>query len=148
MLPTKFRIIWQRGLRGEIFRNRQIRNKSCLWRPCLLMDREETSAVHRGSSIDASCQVLIHLAEGFQRRRLKCEKLTTTDAKWWQKLTLPLAMWPKKGINLLSTSIFKDDSMKIHKNRVQTADRAPVRIRNKILLLVSDICITKKELCY
>jgi hypothetical protein len=38
--------------------------------------------------------------------------------------------------------------MKILKNRVQTADRAPVRIRNKILLLVSDICITKKELCY
>jgi hypothetical protein len=26
-------------------------------------------------SIDASCQVSIHLAEGFQRRRLKCEKL-------------------------------------------------------------------------
>jgi hypothetical protein len=40
------------------------------------MDREETNAVHRGSSIDASCQVLIHLAEWFQRRRLKCEKLT------------------------------------------------------------------------
>jgi hypothetical protein len=26
--------------------------------------------------IDASYQVLLHLAEGFQRRRLKCEKLT------------------------------------------------------------------------
>ena len=31
---------------------------------------------------------------GFERRRLKCEKLT--DAKWWQKLTLPLARWAKK----------------------------------------------------
>ena len=29
----------------------------------------------RGPSIDASYQVSIHLAEGFQRRRLKCEKL-------------------------------------------------------------------------
>ena len=27
-------------------------------------------------SIDASYQVSVHLAEGFQRRRLKCEKLT------------------------------------------------------------------------
>ena len=29
-----------------------------------------------GSSIDASYQVSVHLAEGFQWRRLKCEKLT------------------------------------------------------------------------
>ena len=29
----------------------------------------------RGPSIDASYQVSLHLAEGFQRRRLKCEKL-------------------------------------------------------------------------
>jgi hypothetical protein len=28
------------------------------------------------SSIDASYQASVHLAEGFQRRRLKCEKLT------------------------------------------------------------------------
>ena len=27
-------------------------------------------------SLDASYQVSLHLAEGFQRRRLKCEKLT------------------------------------------------------------------------
>jgi hypothetical protein len=30
-------------------------------------------------SINASYQVSFHLAEGFQRRGLKCEKLTTTD---------------------------------------------------------------------
>jgi hypothetical protein len=29
-----------------------------------------------GPSIDASYQVSVHLAMGFQRRRLKCEKLT------------------------------------------------------------------------
>jgi hypothetical protein len=34
------------------------------------------SNLYRGPSIDASYQVSIHLAEGFQRRRLKCEKLT------------------------------------------------------------------------
>jgi hypothetical protein len=35
------------------------------------------SNLYRGSSIDASFQVSVHLAEGFQRR-LKCEKLTDT----------------------------------------------------------------------
>jgi hypothetical protein len=32
--------------------------------------------LYRGPSIDASYQVLIQLAKGFQRGRLKCEKLT------------------------------------------------------------------------
>jgi hypothetical protein len=40
------------------------------------MDREKISNLYNGPSIDASYQVSIHLAEGFQRRRLKCEKLT------------------------------------------------------------------------
>ena len=60
----------------EIFRNRPIRNKNRLWWPCLLMDRERMSILYRGPSIDASYRVSVHLAEGFQRRRLKCEKLT------------------------------------------------------------------------
>ena len=34
------------------------------------------STIYKGPSIDASYQVSLHLAEGFQRRRLKCEKLT------------------------------------------------------------------------
>ena len=34
------------------------------------------SNLYKGSSIDASYQVSVHLAKGFQRRRLKCEKLT------------------------------------------------------------------------
>ena len=53
MLPTKFR-----------------------WYPCLLIDRDEMSILHRGPSIDVSYQVSVHLAKRFQRRRLKCEKLT------------------------------------------------------------------------
>jgi uncharacterized LabA/DUF88 family protein len=40
------------------------------------MDRDEMSNLYRGPSIDASYQISVHLAEGFQRRRLKCEKLT------------------------------------------------------------------------
>ena len=62
--------------RRRFFRNQPIRNKNCLWWPCLLMDRDKMSNLQRGPSIDASYQVSLHLAEGFQRRRLKCEKLT------------------------------------------------------------------------
>jgi hypothetical protein len=62
--------------RRRFKKNRPIRNKNCLWWPCLLMDRDEMSHLYRGPSIDASYQVSVDLAEGFQRRRLKCEKLT------------------------------------------------------------------------
>jgi hypothetical protein len=34
------------------------------------------SNLYRGHDIDASYQVSLHLAEGFKRRRLICEKLT------------------------------------------------------------------------
>ena len=42
----------------------------------MLTDRDEISNPDRGPSINASYQVSVHLAEGFQRRRLQCEKLT------------------------------------------------------------------------
>jgi hypothetical protein len=38
----------------------------------LLTDQDKLSNLYRGPSIDASYQVSVHLAEGFQRRRLKC----------------------------------------------------------------------------
>jgi hypothetical protein len=38
-----------------------------------VISRDEMSNLHRGHSIDAY-QVSVHLAEGFQRKRLKCEK--------------------------------------------------------------------------
>jgi hypothetical protein len=72
MLPTKFRFIWPSGFIGEdFFRNQPIRNKNCLWWPCLLTDRDEMSNFYRGHAIDASYQVSVHLAKRFQRRRFK-----------------------------------------------------------------------------
>jgi hypothetical protein len=40
------------------------------------MDRDEMSTLYREPSIDASYQISDQLALRFQRRRLKCEKLT------------------------------------------------------------------------
>jgi hypothetical protein len=80
----------------KIFKNRPIRNKNCLWWPCLLTDRDEISNRYRGPSIDASYQVSVHLAEMFQRRRLKCEKLTDGCLSFpWYVLTI--AFWWKSS---------------------------------------------------
>jgi hypothetical protein len=36
----------------RFFRNRPIRNKNCLWRPCMLTDRDEMDNLYRGPYID------------------------------------------------------------------------------------------------
>ena len=59
----------KRFQRRSYFRNQPIRNKNCLWWPCLLMDRNEMSSLYRGPSIDDHYQVSVHLAKRFQRRR-------------------------------------------------------------------------------
>ena len=56
------------------------------------------SNLYKGPSIDASYQVSVHLAEGFQRRRLKCEKLTndgqrTTDDGRQVMAKAHIALW-------------------------------------------------------
>jgi hypothetical protein len=45
--------------RRRFFRNWPIRNKNCMWWPCLLTDRDEMSNLHRVHSIDASYQVSV-----------------------------------------------------------------------------------------
>ena len=54
----------------RFLRNQPIRNKNCLWRQCLLTDRDEMSNLYRGLSKVASYQVSVHLAKRFQRRRI------------------------------------------------------------------------------
>jgi abortive infection bacteriophage resistance protein len=63
----------KRFQRRRFFYNRPIRNKNCLWRPCLLTDRDEMSNLYRGPSKDASYQVSIHFAKRFQMRRFFLE---------------------------------------------------------------------------
>jgi hypothetical protein len=64
---------------------------SRLWQPCLLMDRDEMSKLYRGSSIDPSYQVSVHLAKVFQRTRLKCEKLTDDGRQLMAKAHIALS---------------------------------------------------------
>ena len=69
-LPS-FRSFGHAVTEEKILRNWPIRNKNCLWWPCLLMDWDEMNTLYRGPPIDDSYQVWVHLAKRFQRRRLK-----------------------------------------------------------------------------
>ena len=85
MLPTTFWFIWQSGYRGEdFFRNQPIRNKNCLWWPCLLTDRKYMSNLYRGPSKDASNQISIHLAKRLQRWRFFRNQPTRNKNCLWQ----------------------------------------------------------------
>jgi hypothetical protein len=86
MLPTQFRFIWPSGFRGEDLKKSSNQKQEF---PVVAMfvngSSRNVQFSYRGSSIDVSYQVSVHLAKRFQRRRLKCEKLTdderrTTDA--------------------------------------------------------------------
>ena len=57
----------RRFQRRRFFKNRPMRNMNCLWRQCLLTDRDEMRNRYRGPSIDASYQVSVNLAKRFQR---------------------------------------------------------------------------------
>ena len=79
----------KRFQRRRFFRNQPIRNKNCLWRPCLLMDRDEMSNVYREPSIDASYQVSVHLAKRFQRRRFfRNRPIRNKNCLWWPCLLM------------------------------------------------------------
>jgi hypothetical protein len=67
--PPSFGSLGKAVSEKKIYRNRPMRNKNGLWRPCLLTDPDEMSTFYREPSIDASYQVSIHLAKRFQRRR-------------------------------------------------------------------------------
>jgi hypothetical protein len=74
MLPTKFQFIWPSGFR--FLKIGQSETRIAYGGHVCLMDRDKMSNLYRGPSINASYQVSLHLAEGFQRKRLNCEKLT------------------------------------------------------------------------
>jgi hypothetical protein len=60
----------KRFQRRRFFLNRPIRNKNCLWWPCLLTDQDEMSYLYRGPSLDASYQDSVHLAKWYHRQFL------------------------------------------------------------------------------
>jgi hypothetical protein len=76
MLPTMFRFIWPSGFRGEDFQKLANQKQELPVVAMFVNGSGQMSNLYKRPSIDVSYQVSVHLAEGFQRRRLKCEKLT------------------------------------------------------------------------
>ena len=75
--------------RRRFFRNQPTRNKNCLWRSCLLMDRDWMSILYRGPSIDAFYQVPYHLAKWFQRKScFRNRPIRNKDCLWWPCLLM------------------------------------------------------------
>ena len=54
----------------KIFRNPPIRNKNCLWRSCLLMNRDEISILYRGPSIHAFYQISVHFGKAVSEEKI------------------------------------------------------------------------------
>jgi hypothetical protein len=73
----------KRFQRRSFLRNRSIRNKNCLWRPCLLGIRDQMGNLYRGPPIDASYQFRFILPSSFRGKDL------TKSAN--QKQELPVA---------------------------------------------------------
>ena len=103
MLPTKFRFIWPSGCRGEFF-FKSANQKQELPMAAMFVNgsgQNEQSVertIHRcflpsftsfGSAVSEE-KIKMWNVNGWQ----------TTDAKWWQKLTLSLTRWAKNNINV------------------------------------------------
>ena len=68
------------------------------WQPCWISNQHQKHKSGKGPSNEHFWQVWLKSVQRFQRRRVKCEKLTdgrTTDTYPWQKLTWPMARWAK-----------------------------------------------------
>ena len=69
MLPTMFRFIWPNSFRGKESKKSANHKQESPVVAMFVADRDRTSNLYRGPSIDASYQVSHHLAKRFQRKR-------------------------------------------------------------------------------
>jgi hypothetical protein len=72
----------------QLSRNRPIRNKNCLWRPCLSTDRDEMCNLYRRPAIVASYQVSVHLAKQFEKRRFLYNRSIRNKNYLWRPCLL------------------------------------------------------------
>ena len=110
----------------RFFKNRPIRNKNCLWRPCLLMDREKMSIHFRGPSIDAQYQVSVHLAMRFQRRRFfRNQPIRNKNCLWRPCLLTDRDEMSKtnRGPSIdVSHQVSVHSAMRFHRRRYRLTD--------------------------
>jgi hypothetical protein len=88
MIPTKFQFIWESGFGGKDFLEIEpIRNKNCLWRPCLITDKNEMSNLYRRPSIDISYYVSDHFGEAVTEEKIfRNQPIRNKNCLWWPYL--------------------------------------------------------------
>ena len=69
MFPVKLGLIWPRSFREKIFLTLANQKQELLLAAIFVGQMELTKKLYRGPYIDDSCQVWLHLAKQFQRRR-------------------------------------------------------------------------------
>jgi len=77
------------------------------WQPYWISNQHQKHKSGKGPPNEHFWQVWLKSVQRFQRRWVKCEKLTdgrTTDAYPWQKLTWPMARWAKKAFHSYSSN--------------------------------------------
>jgi hypothetical protein len=106
MLPTKFWFIWQSSFRGEDFFKSANQKQELPWQPCLLMDRSGQNEQYLERTFHRNfLPSFTSFGWGVSEEKIKMWKVNgrhTTDDKWWQKLTLPLARWAKNVLGLFN----------------------------------------------
>ena len=70
----------------KILRNRPIRNKNCLWWPCLLMDRDKMINLYREPSIDGSFGQAVSEENFFQK--VTNQPIRNKNCLWWPCLIM------------------------------------------------------------
>ena len=85
----------------RFFRNQAIINKNCLWRKCLLTDRNKISNLYKGPSKDASYQILIYLAMQAVSEETIFQKSTN------KKQELPVVAMIVNGSEVIEQSLYR-----------------------------------------
>jgi hypothetical protein len=96
MLPTKFRFIWPSGFRGEDLK--KLANQKQELPVATMFVNGSGQNVQSLERTFYRCFIpsFNSFGWGFSEEKIKMWKdngRQTADAKWWQKLTLPLARW-------------------------------------------------------
>ena len=103
MLSTMFRVIWPSGCRGEDFSKSTNQKRELHVAACLLLNRDEMSFLHRGTSIYVSYHVLVHLAKRFQRRFFH---YSTNQKQEWPVVAMFVNGSKRREQSSQSTSIY------------------------------------------
>jgi hypothetical protein len=105
MLPTKFRFIWPGGFRGED-KKKSTYQKQELPVAAMFVNGSGQNVQHLERTYHRCfLPSFSSFGWGFTEKTIKMWKVNgqqTMDAKWWQKLILPLARWAKNGWKVAS----------------------------------------------